>query len=868
MRFCPNCGSQVPDTSKFCTECGEKLAAAPIAPAHAEEHTEPAFEVPAAPVVESVDIPEYKLPAEEPVPAPAEPMWEAPAEEPVPAPAEPVWEAPAEEPAPAPAEPVWQAPVEEPASVPAAPAATATAEKADPVFKQKGPEPKPTKEKKPINKKTVMIGAIAAAVVILAIILIVALGGGADADDPNLGVYNAISSESMGISLGCEGEWIELKAKGKADIFLMGDDYSGKWSLDGDKFVLTQAGDEYEGTLKDGVLTIDFAGITYTYEKEGYTAPAEPGKTDTPATPPAEEVSGAGYWTLLYSEGDEAMDEETVKNLKGLGIEIFLDLKEDGSGIFMFESPETITWKDGTISADGESFAYAIENEQLTCEIYSTKYVFIRGEGSAPDVGAPADPGTEPDDPGEKPLDSEYAWWNGDWYGWWIVQSASGAYESWEDSFWDAYATIEVYDDDTGWMDMWDPDTAYDSPLASMEVYFGAGVSEHGTMRVESGYFMDYEFEHADWGADPGAMGFDIKDMIWIDFEYVDPANPDDTMDIYIFLRPWGTYWDDVYGQSGENWPYDDMMPMYYNEWYKPLIDRGYALPETYQDGLDILGGGSTGSGDVIASADWDDCHIDVVGAESFVDYEGKDAIRVYYDFTNKSDETVYAGSVISLEVTQDEYEQLSTSASWDKLVPEDGNAYLSVRPGVTIRCIAEYSMKLTGGNLVMEFNNFWSEGESLTVEFDPQELPGRPPEREEEFIGDPHWLDGVPESGKVSDYSVTLDHVEIAEGSGFEDVFRVVLNFTNNSDEATAFSWALSYRAFQNGIELASGYPDYEAEIPEDGMIYEEIQPGQSAQMAVCFELRNEQSPVEVEILDFWTGDIVGNVYELVWGD
>ena len=32
MKFCTNCGAQIPDGSKFCTECGQKLehAAAPV----------------------------------------------------------------------------------------------------------------------------------------------------------------------------------------------------------------------------------------------------------------------------------------------------------------------------------------------------------------------------------------------------------------------------------------------------------------------------------------------------------------------------------------------------------------------------------------------------------------------------------------------------------------------------------------------------------------------------------------------------------------------------------------------------------------------------------------------------------------------
>ncbi len=431
----------------------------------------------------------------------------------------------------------------------------------------------------------------------------------------------------------------------------------------------------------------------------------------------------------------------------------------------------------------------------------------------------------------------------------------------------DFYATIEVYDDDTGWMDMWDPDTAFDSPLASMEVCFGPGVSEYGTMRVESGYFMDYVFGHADWSADPGAMGFDIKDMIWIDFEYVDPANPDDTMDIYIFLRPWGTYWDDVYGQSDDSWPYDDMMPMNYDDWYKPLIDSGCELPDSYVEGLEILNGGVS-DGEVLASDQWDDCRIDVVGAEHFVDCDGRDAIRVYYDFTNTGSDSVCAADYVIFEVSQDDYRQISTYPSWDEIASEDGNNFLCLRPGMSIRCVAEYPLKLTGGNLIMEFENYWNENQKFTVEFDPQDLPGRPSPREEEFVSSPAWLNGVPESGDVGNITVSIDHVDIVEGYEFEDVFKVVLYFTNNSDEATHLGWEAECRAFQNGIELEDSYPSAEAETDADRRLYEGVLPGQTAQVAVCFDLRNEQSPIEFEVFDYWSGEKIGKVFELVWGD
>ena len=738
MRFCPNCGSQLPETSKFCTECGEKLA------------------------------------------APAE---------------------------------------------------------------------------KKAGGKKLLAGGIAGALVIIIIILALLLfGGGADADDPNFGIYNAVSCESGGMSLSCEGEWIELKAKGKAELFLLGEEYSAKWSFEGDKFILEQAGDKFMGSLGNGVLTIDFDGLSYTYEKEGYAAPSQP------ANP--EQISESGYWTLLYTEGEEAMDEETVKTLKDMGIEVFMDLKPDGSGVFMMDEPMAIAWGDGAISADGESFAYAIENSQFICEIYGTKYVFVRGEGSAPKTELPSGAG-------EETLDSPYAWWDGQWYGWWIVSSGNGVYEEWEGYYWDCYADIEVNKDDAGYISIWDHEGSRYDTVMDCVVYFGDGVSEYGTMRAESGEMLGDIIESGDWSADPGAMGFQLDDFIMIDYRYVDPNNEDDYMDVYFFLRPWGTEWNDIIRGDDDNWPYDDMMPMYYHEWYVPLIDREYELPNSYEDGRALLAGGaSEGSGDLIAGAVWDECSIEIVGAEKFVDYNGKDSIRVYYDFTNTGDDICYAYEYLSFDVTQDEYDQYPTSAQWDRAVPEENNCYLNVRPGVTIRCVAEFNMKLTGGPLVMEIYNFWDEDQRFTVEFDPQNLPGRPPEWKEETIFNPDWVENYPEYGHIGDYYVYLDHIEYAESYDFEDVLRIVLSFTNNSDEAISFDWALIYNAFQNGIQLETAYPSDDAETEADRLLYEEVQPGQSATVAVCYYLRDQQNPVEFEVSDYWSNTAIGAEYELVWGD
>ena len=86
-----------------------------------------------------------------------------------------------------------------------------------------------------------------------------------------------------------------------------------------------------------------------------------------------------------------------------------------------------------------------------------------------------------------------------------------------------------------------------------------AGTGEFGTLMSEGGRFTDIDLEHADWIVDPGLL--DYPDMIHIS-GYYESGEDEYTYDIY--LRPWGTYWDDVTEED---------LPYYYYDWYLPLIE-------------------------------------------------------------------------------------------------------------------------------------------------------------------------------------------------------------------------------------------------------------------------------------------------------
>ena len=174
-------------------------------------------------------------------------------------------------------------------------------------------------------------------------------------------------------------------------------------------------------------------------------------------------------------------------------------------------------------------------------------------------------------------------WWNGQWYGWWTLTGGTGAYEEMNNNWWDVSGIIEIGSDYMGTVTLWDEDYSRSNPMVDAAVSLNsAGTGEHGTMMSEGGWFTDIRLEHADWIVDPGLSEFDA--MICIDGWY---ENGDDEYRYEIYLRPWGTYWDDV-AEEGRPYLYDD--------WYIPLIEKNALMPDVIGgEATEFAGGGSQG---------------------------------------------------------------------------------------------------------------------------------------------------------------------------------------------------------------------------------------------------------------------------------
>ena len=161
---------------------------------------------------------------------------------------------------------------------------------------------------------------------LLALVMVFALTacGGEKDNDPNLGKYVGATVEVFGEDVNIseiysEGEnYIELRSGGKCVFTLDGDSASGKWKLDGNDIVLTIEDMDSTGTLKDGVLTIDFMGegIMMTFVKDGATAPT----TDAASKPTDEPQSlGDAWWINKLMAGAQYRRRESRRSRMSTG---------------------------------------------------------------------------------------------------------------------------------------------------------------------------------------------------------------------------------------------------------------------------------------------------------------------------------------------------------------------------------------------------------------------------------------------------------------------------------------------------------------------------------------------------------------------
>lgn len=286
-----------------------------------------------------------------------------------------------------------------------------------------------------------------------------------------------------------------------------------------------------------------------------------------------------------------------------------------------------------------------------------------------------------------------------------------------------------------------------------------------------------------------------------------------------------------------------------------PTITRGYDSA----DGTE-LSSGVSGSGDV----DYGEYYVSVIGSEDFTDVDGDSAIRVYYEFTNNSDDdySTSAYNALAYDVAQDGNLLEETYAAYESSVSNNSSYY--IRQGLTIQCFVEFKYNRNGGSVDINMYGY-DEGEDggvVTASYTPGSLPGAPSPYVITPVSDPQWTMNLPAEGDLDNFYVAVKDAELITDANGDPAIRVYYEFTNNSDYNTSIGNELYILTYQDGISL--DYTNAAQDSDTDMNYYTEIAPGSTITVTCIFVLRNQTSPVEAEVEAAYDYAAVGQTYDI----
>lgn len=222
-------------------------------------------------------------------------------------------------------------------------------------------------------------------------------------------------------------------------------------------------------------------------------------------------------------------------------------------------------------------------------------------------------------------------------------------------------------------------------------------------------------------------------------------------------------------------------------------------------------------------------------GAETFAGADGSEVLRVYFDFTNCSDETVSAQDRLLISAVQD-----GKTLVWAETENAGAdNSALRLQPGHKIRCTLDYKLVSSSPVAILLDD---AEGHTVSALLPLDQLPGAP---EDEASAEPSAEETTTQLAAQCDlfglYNITITGGTVDESGR---VMTVSVDFTNHSDPQEADIWScIRMFAYQDGVELTFVEPEEET--------IELAALGQTITTSNSFELRGE-GPVLVELYGF----------------
>ncbi len=253
---------------------------------------------------------------------------------------------------------------------------------------------------------------------------------------------------------------------------------------------------------------------------------------------------------------------------------------------------------------------------------------------------------------------------------------------------------------------------------------------------------------------------------------------------------------------------------------------------------------------------------IEFMGAELTQDADFNDALRIYIQATNISEETTSLHSNLDFQASQGDLSLNPVSPL--SVLRYDGVADLAIRPNTSVRCTEVVALNSLDEAVTVSYHDLFDIDSTfyITETFDLDNLPEKPDPYFVDLVEEPEYAKGLSSAGAIGELGVAIIDSEVIKLMEGNDGIRIYLEVRNNSANSIVFSNELMLNLFQDHVALKSDYPLNDVEA--DAIFDPEIAPGVSVIFARVFELTSG-SPVEVEISSYWAEEKVGGVYPIV---
>lgn len=117
-----------------------------------------------------------------------------------------------------------------------------------------------------------------------------------------------------------------------------------------------------------------------------------------------------------------------------------------------------------------------------------------------------------------------------------------------------------------------------------------------------------------------------------------------------------------------------------------------------------------------------------------------------------------------------------------------------------------------------------------------------------------------------LGEYKVEIKSSRLAKDYEGKSVIIVKYGFTNNAEEATAFTYAFDDAAYQDGVGLNKAYVLADSADYDEGNQTKEIKKGSTIDVEVAYELNDTETNVEIEVKELFSfnDSVVKKTFEI----